>query len=127
HAGRVPDLHARRDHAPRCFFQAEDGIRGGHVTGVQMCALPISALGGRGLRAAGGHPPRAADRAPRRPADVTRRRAALAALAAVVAVLAAYPAFASGYGVRATLQVFMWIVLASSWNLISGLTGYVSF
>src|SRR5437870_8616999 len=31
---------------PRCcfFFQAEDGIRGGHVTGVQTCALPISTL-----------------------------------------------------------------------------------
>src|SRR5207253_7760768 len=29
----------------RCcfFFQAEDGIRDGHVTGVQTCALPISA------------------------------------------------------------------------------------
>src|SRR5690606_40376101 len=26
------------------FFQAEDGIRGFHVTGVQTCALPISAL-----------------------------------------------------------------------------------
>src|SRR5689334_8362820 len=25
------------------FFQAEDGIRGGTVTGVQTCALPISA------------------------------------------------------------------------------------
>src|SRR6266508_4576815 len=25
------------------FFQAEDGIREGHVTGVQTCALPISA------------------------------------------------------------------------------------
>src|SRR5690625_8028725 len=25
------------------FFQAEDGIRGGHVTGVQTCALPILA------------------------------------------------------------------------------------
>src|SRR5439155_17034347 len=24
------------------FFQAEDGIRDGHVTGVQKCALPIS-------------------------------------------------------------------------------------
>src|SRR6266702_1680645 len=24
-----------------CFFQAEDGIRDGHVTGVQTCALPI--------------------------------------------------------------------------------------
>src|SRR5690606_39738963 len=26
------------------FFQAEDGIRAFHVTGVQTCALPISAL-----------------------------------------------------------------------------------
>src|SRR5215510_1971677 len=26
------------------FFQAEDGIRAGHVTGVQTCALPISAM-----------------------------------------------------------------------------------
>src|SRR5690625_4529855 len=28
------------------FFQAEDGIRVGHVTGVQTCALPISAYRG---------------------------------------------------------------------------------
>src|SRR5690606_11869777 len=27
------------------FFQAEDGIRGFHVTGVQTCALPISGEG----------------------------------------------------------------------------------
>src|SRR5690625_7945352 len=27
------------------FFQAEDGIRDGHVTGVQTCALPISPSG----------------------------------------------------------------------------------
>src|SRR6266702_8078025 len=26
------------------FFQAEGGIRGGHVTGVQTCALPIWAV-----------------------------------------------------------------------------------
>src|SRR5439155_13225664 len=26
------------------FFQAEDGIRDGHVTGVQTCALPILGL-----------------------------------------------------------------------------------
>src|SRR5690625_5965821 len=26
------------------FFQAEDGIRDGHVTGVQTCALPIFEL-----------------------------------------------------------------------------------
>src|SRR5439155_12982035 len=29
------------------FFQAEDGIRDGHVTGVQTCALPISPPDGR--------------------------------------------------------------------------------
>src|SRR5690606_39514894 len=28
------------------FFQAEDGIRDFHVTGVQTCALPISATDG---------------------------------------------------------------------------------
>src|SRR5207253_5748306 len=28
------------------FFQAEDGIRDGHVTGVQTCALPISGASG---------------------------------------------------------------------------------
>src|SRR5437870_13428985 len=27
------------------FFQAEDGIRDGHVTGVQTCALPICGVG----------------------------------------------------------------------------------
>src|SRR5437870_12585528 len=35
---------ARRTDRParmRFFFQAEDGIRDGHVTGVQTCALPI--------------------------------------------------------------------------------------
>src|SRR5690606_39587236 len=29
------------------FFQAEDGIRDFHVTGVQTCALPILDIGGR--------------------------------------------------------------------------------
>ncbi len=41
--------------------------------------------------------------------------------------LALYPLQATGYGVRVMLQLFMWIALAQSWNLISGLTGYVSF
>src|SRR5690625_6674479 len=31
------------------FFQAEDGIRDGHVTGVQTCALPILVLYETGL------------------------------------------------------------------------------
>src|SRR5439155_15006252 len=32
------------------FFQAEDGIRDGHVTGVQTCALPILSYPFRGVR-----------------------------------------------------------------------------
>src|SRR5690625_7654112 len=32
------------------FFQAEDGIRDGHVTGVQTCALPILRPPGLGQR-----------------------------------------------------------------------------
>src|SRR5207302_5976308 len=31
------------------FFQAEDGIRDFHVTGVQTCALPILVVGGIGI------------------------------------------------------------------------------
>jgi branched-chain amino acid transport system permease protein len=50
-----------------------------------------------------------------------------AGLAVMVAGLALYPATATGYGIRFMLQLFMWITLAQSWNLISGLTGYVSF
>ena len=45
----------------------------------------------------------------------------------VALALSVYPVFGTGYGVRAMLQVFMWVALAGSWNLISGLTGYVSF
>jgi branched-chain amino acid transport system permease protein len=58
---------------------------------------------------------------------VIARGAALTLLAVVIAALAVYPMVGTGYGVRSTLQVFMWIALAGSWNLISGLTGYVSF
>jgi branched-chain amino acid transport system permease protein len=45
----------------------------------------------------------------------------------IVAVLAMLPAFLSGYHVSFLIQVFMWIALAGSWNIISGFTGYVSF
>src|SRR3989475_6363984 len=54
------------------FFQAEDGIRDLTVTGVQTCALPISASGGRDRRGSG-------TRAPGR----ARRRGAAAARAAL--------------------------------------------
>src|SRR5437660_12032568 len=41
------------------FFQAEDGIRDGHVTGVQTCALPIC-LPNCSLSCGSGTPPRSA-------------------------------------------------------------------
>ena len=55
------------------------------------------------------------------------KRAFPVALCALLVALAFYPISATGYGVRVMLQLFMWIALAQSWNLISGLTGYVSF
>jgi branched-chain amino acid transport system permease protein len=54
-------------------------------------------------------------------------RLLVAALLVLLAALASYPLFGSGYGVRSVQQIFMWVALAGSWNLISGLTGYVSF
>jgi branched-chain amino acid transport system permease protein len=50
-----------------------------------------------------------------------------AGFAVSLVVLAVYPLQGTGYGIRTMLQLFMWIALAQSWNLISGLTGYVSF
>src|SRR5439155_10772677 len=41
----VPHRGETAKSASLLFFQAEDGIRGGHVTGVQTCALPISRPG----------------------------------------------------------------------------------
>lgn len=50
-----------------------------------------------------------------------------AGLAVGALLLGLYPSVATGYGIRFMLQLFMWVALAQSWNLISGLTGYVSF
>jgi branched-chain amino acid transport system permease protein len=55
------------------------------------------------------------------------RRLAPAALLVALVALALYPLVGTGYGLRSALQIFMWIALAGSWNVISGLTGYVSF
>ncbi|MBI2368981.1 MAG: branched-chain amino acid ABC transporter permease [Deltaproteobacteria bacterium] len=45
----------------------------------------------------------------------------------VLAALAIMPFFVTSYIVSFTIQTFMWVALAGSWNLISGFTGYVSF
>src|SRR5439155_14096657 len=67
---------AHEKHRLLFFFQAEDGIRDGHVTGVQTCALPILAgmiialPPAEQIRSAGG-------KAIIIPADVTQRQAVL--------------------------------------------------
>ena len=45
----------------------------------------------------------------------------------MLAGLSMMPFYVSNYIITFTIQTFMWIALAGSWNLISGLTGYVSF
>jgi branched-chain amino acid transport system permease protein len=56
-----------------------------------------------------------------------RRAIFPAFLGVLVVLLALFPLIATGYTIRFMLQLFMWVALAQSWNLISGLTGYVSF
>lgn len=53
-------------------------------------------------------------------------RAGPAAVVAAAAVAAALPAFGSDYAMGFGLNLAMWIALAESWALFSGLTGYVS-
>src|SRR5262249_7864633 len=84
-----------------------------------------TSLGGRGLSAARARAPAPAPGTPRGTGDV--KWAIRGSLATGLILLAWYPAVASGYGIRFMLQLLMWVTLAQSWNLISGLTGYVSF
>jgi branched-chain amino acid transport system permease protein len=58
---------------------------------------------------------------------MTRQRLLLFVLLFSVLTLAALPFFASAYYVRFFMLTFMYVSLASSWNIISGYTGYVSF
>lgn len=51
----------------------------------------------------------------------------IAVAAALVAAAAALPLAASEYHQSFMLQLFMMVALAQAWNLISGMTGYVSF
>src|SRR5690348_1743116 len=62
--------HQRRRLVELFFFQAEDGIRDGRVTGVQTCALPISPSARLRARGRGRRPGATARRAPR----ASRRR-----------------------------------------------------
>ena len=49
------------------------------------------------------------------------------AIAALAVALAMLPAFGGNYGLRLATTAFMYVTLASAWNLIGGFTGYPSF
>ena len=55
------------------------------------------------------------------------RHSALIALGVLAVVCIALPYVASAYVVRLAFFLVMWVAMASSWNLLSGYTGYVSF
>lgn len=56
---------------------------------------------------------------------MTSRRAALALLA-LLGVSIFIPEIASEYGLSVALSIAMWVALAESWVLLSGMTGYIS-
>ena len=56
-----------------------------------------------------------------------RRALLLAGLVALALALAALPVLSGNYLVRLATIAFMYVVLASSWNIIGGLAGYPSF
>ncbi|MFN8534075.1 MAG: branched-chain amino acid ABC transporter permease [Dehalococcoidia bacterium] len=68
---------------------------------------------------------------PERPPVVRRRFFGLPVwtpfLLVLIVVAALVPFFGTGYAVRLGFTLLMYVVLASSWNLLSGYTGYVSF
>ena len=49
------------------------------------------------------------------------------ALAVIAALLAALPLVGNNYALRLATTVFMYSVMAQSWNFIGGLAGYPSF
>src|SRR3981189_2970470 len=51
---------------------------------------------------------------------------AMVSLLALIGLLAALPLWVSQYHVSLFVTVFMYVALAGSWNLFSGMTGYVS-
>jgi branched-chain amino acid transport system permease protein len=77
-------------------------------------------------------PPAAAGRPPARAARARRwerllPRAYLAALALGLVWIVVFPQVAPLYAVSLALVVCLTVVLAASWNIISGYTGYISF
>jgi branched-chain amino acid transport system permease protein len=63
----------------------------------------------------------------RKPLIVLGSAHVVAILAVLAVVALGLPFVASAYVVSLVFLLYMWVALASSWNLVSGYTGYVSF
>jgi branched-chain amino acid transport system permease protein len=57
---------------------------------------------------------------------IGRHRKPAAALIVGLSIAATAPLFASTYFIGVALDLLMWIALAESWILLSGMTGYIS-
>ena len=57
---------------------------------------------------------------------IERRRAACISITALIFLIVA-PTFLTGYWIRTLTDIFMFAILATSWNLIAGYCGYAAF
>ena len=105
------------------------GATGGDATGVIETPLPRETLLAGDDSADSSLPAASAQRV-RKPLPAWERQLPkiyLALLAVSVIALLLFPRVASAYNLTLALTVLLTIVLATSWNIISGFTGYVSF
>src|SRR5689334_24035335 len=103
------------------FFQAEDGIRDGTVTGVQTCALPISRRIAHSLKGASANlgADSLAETAAKAEAAIESKQAVAPALeelsqslnATIAAILAAVPAESPAEIGRASCRERVWITV----------------
>ena len=57
---------------------------------------------------------------------MTSKARALAIWAPILAILLTLPLYASGYYISLPITILMWVILAVSWIIFSGYTGYIS-
>src|SRR5262249_14909002 len=79
------------------------------------------------LRAARAHPDPAPERHPRTEGMSVRRWTTPLAALAALALVALAPGLLSPFMVQFAINLFMLAILAESWNIIGGFTGYASF
>ena len=57
---------------------------------------------------------------------MTSKARALAIWASILVILLTLPLYASGYYISLLITILMYVILAVSWTIFSGYTGYIS-